>query len=136
MMGKERFSLKEWEDVNYCEHCFYDGESQLSDNDVVRLLNDQQATILQLEKNFDDLVKWASEIAKRNVVLDEKIGEQQATIEHLTKSRDKWRELSNSFSFYCKCYEKAIERAFEEKPYPTEDDINRIYAELEKELEE
>ena len=65
----------------------------------------------------------------------ELLNEQQATIEHLTKSRDKWRELSNSFSFYCKCYEKAIERAFEEKPYPTEDDINRIYAELEKELE-
>ena len=63
------------------------------------------------------------------------LNEQQDTIEHLTKSRDKWRELSNSFSFYCKCYEKAIERAFEEKPYPTEDDINRIYAELEKELE-
>ena len=31
--------------------------------------------------------------------------------------------------------EKAIERAFEEKPYPSEEDIYRIYAELEKELE-
>lgn len=64
------------------------------------------------------------------------LNEQQATIEHLTKSRNKWRELSNSFLFYCKCYEKAIERAFEEKTYPTEDDINRIYTELEKELED
>ena len=60
---------------------------------------------------------------------------QQDTIELLTKRRDKWRELSNSFSAYCKCYEKAIERAFEEKPCPSEEDIYRIYAELEKELE-
>ena len=63
------------------------------------------------------------------------MNEQQATIELLTKRRDKWRELSNSFSAYCNCYEKAIERAFEEKPYPSEEDIYRIYAELEKELE-
>ena len=49
-MSDERFSLKEWEDLNYCEHCFYDGESQLSDSDVVVLLNDQQATITHLEK--------------------------------------------------------------------------------------
>ena len=66
----------------------------------------------------------------------EKLNEQQATIEHLTKRRDRWRELSNSFSAYCECYEKAIERAFEEKPYPSEEDIYRIYAELEKELED
>lgn len=63
------------------------------------------------------------------------LNEQQATIERLTKMRDRWRELSNSFSAYCNCYEKAIERAFEEKPSPSEEDINRIYAELEKELE-
>lgn len=41
------------------------------------LLNEQQDKITELEKNFDDLVKWASEIAKRNVVLDEQIGELQ-----------------------------------------------------------
>ena len=63
------------------------------------------------------------------------LNEQQATIERLTKRRDRWRELSNSFSAYCNCYEKAIERAFEEKPCPSEEDIYRIYAELEKELE-
>ena len=67
--------------------------------------------------------------------VEHKLNEQQATIELLTKRRDKWRELSNSFSAYCNCYEKAIERAFEEKPYPSEEDIYRIYAELEKELE-
>ena len=40
LMSEKRFSLKEWEDLNYCEHCFYDGENQLSDSDVVVLLNE------------------------------------------------------------------------------------------------
>jgi len=48
-MSEKRFSLKEWEDLNYCEHCFYDGESQLSDDDVVVLLNEQQSTIRKLQ---------------------------------------------------------------------------------------
>ena len=80
---------------------------------------------------------WDNEKDERMTALNvtKKLNEQQATIELLTKRRDKWRELSNSFSAYCKCYEKAIERAFEEKPYPSEEDIYRIYAELEKELE-
>ena len=50
----------------------------------VELLNEQQSTIerlekenKELEKNFDDIVNWASEIAKRNVLLDEKIGRLQ-----------------------------------------------------------
>ena len=75
------------------------------------------------------------ETSKLISMLEKKIVEQQATIERLTKRRDRWRELSNSFSAYCNCYEKAIERAFEEKPCPSEEDIYRIYAELEKELE-
>ena len=37
------------------------------------VLNEQQATIEQLEKNFDDLVQYAGKIAKRNVQLDEEI---------------------------------------------------------------
>lgn len=51
-MSEKRFSLKEWEDLNYCEHCFYDGESQLSDSDVVVLLNEQQSTIKDLERKL------------------------------------------------------------------------------------
>jgi len=54
-MSDERFSLKEWEDLNYCEHCFYDGESLLSDSDVVVLLNDQQSTINRLEEENDNM---------------------------------------------------------------------------------
>ena len=41
------------------------------------LLNEQQDKITELEKNFEDLVNWSSEISKRNVLLDEKIGRLQ-----------------------------------------------------------
>lgn len=51
----------------------------------------------ELGKNFDDLVNWASEIAKRNVVLDEKIGKLQ----------------------------QAIRIAYEKKPCPTIEDIQK-----------
>ena len=44
---------------------------------LIRLLNEQQDKITELEKNFEDLVDWSSEISKRNVVLDEKIGRLQ-----------------------------------------------------------
>ena len=67
-----------------------------------------------------DLLRRVSELEKEN--------------EQLRKSRDKWRELSNSFSAYCNCYEKAIDRAYEEKLHPTFEDIYNIYSKLEKEL--
>ena len=41
------------------------------------LLNEQQDKITELEKNFEDLVNWSTEISKRNVLLDEKIGRLQ-----------------------------------------------------------
>ena len=44
---------------------------RLEIEDIVGVLNEQQAEIDELKKNFDDLVQWASEIAKRNVVLGE-----------------------------------------------------------------
>ena len=45
--------------------------------EIVDKLNEQQAKIDELEKNFDDIVKWATTIAIRNVKLDEKIGRLQ-----------------------------------------------------------
>ena len=44
---------------------------------VKEVLGEQQAKIDELEKNFDDIVKWATTIAIRNVELDEKIGRLQ-----------------------------------------------------------
>lgn len=35
---KGKFRLEEWEDVNYCEHCFYNDDEPLGDEDVVLLL--------------------------------------------------------------------------------------------------
>ena len=46
--------------------------------DLLNNLNDENE---QLRKNFDDLVEWASEIAKRNVQLDEKIGKLQKELQ-------------------------------------------------------
>ena len=54
-------------------------------NDCCKIMNEQQDKITELEKNFDDLVNWASEIANRNVVLDEQIGELQRENKQLRK---------------------------------------------------
>ena len=62
------------------------------------------------------------------------LNEQQATIEHLTKSRDKWSKSAKLHSEYFDCLEKAIEIAYEEKPYPKIEDIMTIYSKLEKEV--
>ncbi len=53
-MDEKRFSLKEWEDLNYCEHCFYDGESELSDSDVVDVLNrlNDETVFLAKQKDY------------------------------------------------------------------------------------
>ena len=67
-------------------------------------IDEQQDKIDEMEKNFDDLVKWSSKIAKRNVVLDEKIAKIQ----------------------------QAIQIAYEEKPYPTIEDIQTKYKELQE----
>ena len=75
-MNEKRFSLKEWEDLNYCEHCFYDGESQLSDDDVVVLLNEQQATNDYLEESNSRLQVQLGETLRL-------VDEQQATINEL-----------------------------------------------------
>ena len=57
---------------------------QFVSNEIIILLSkqakkidEQQATITELEKNFEDLVNWSSEMSKRNVLLDEKIGRLQ-----------------------------------------------------------
>ena len=64
------------------------------------------------------------------------MNEQQSTINKLTESKDKWKELATLHNAYFNCLEKAIEKAYEEKPYPKIEDIMDIYSELEKEIEE
>ena len=75
-MSEKRFSLKEWEDENYCEHCFYGGESELSDSDVVDKLNEQQSTI----NNQEQKIK----------ILQQEIKETQAILEMLTEKLKGW----------------------------------------------
>ena len=45
--------------------------------DKIMEIDEQQDTIEQLEKNFDDLVQYAGKIAKRNIILDETIAKQR-----------------------------------------------------------
>ena len=60
----------------------------------------------------------------------------------LEKSRDKWESISRDFAFYCACYEKAIEKLYDKYDSPAWhderaiellDELNSLYAELEKE---
>lgn len=52
-------------------------------------LNEQQSKITELEKNFEDLVNWSTEISKRNVLLDEKIGRLQQENKELKNKLNK-----------------------------------------------
>lgn len=110
---------------------------------IVDLLNEQQVTInkqlgqiIELQDKYRILEFNHSRLEKRNKAQYEKIGEQQATIEHLTKSRDRWSKSAKLHSEYFNCLEKAIEIAYEEKPYPKIEDIMTIYSKLEKEIDD
>lgn len=77
----ERFKLQHINDLTDQEYMrlkkITDNGELITLGEVVDLLNEQQAKIDELEKNFDDIVKWATTIAIRNVELDEKIGRLQ-----------------------------------------------------------
>lgn len=60
---------------NNCEYLVEMNGVERPLKDILKENIEQQDTIKELEKNFDDLAEWASEIAKRNVVVDEEIGE-------------------------------------------------------------
>jgi chromosome segregation ATPase len=69
-------------ELNFDEDKIIDIEA-IGDNGVLdlkdccKIMNEQQDKITELEKNFEDLVDWSTEISKRNVLLDEKIGRLQ-----------------------------------------------------------
>ena len=67
------------------EHTFFVWDNEKDDRmtalETTERLNEQQHTIKELEKNFEDLADWSTEIAKRNVLLDEKIGRLQQEIQ-------------------------------------------------------
>ena len=77
-MSEKRFTVRRDEKgaILIPNSILKDGEI-IDEEEIVDLLNEQQDKIIELEKNFDDIVNWASEIAKRNVLLDEKIGRLQ-----------------------------------------------------------
>jgi len=53
---KGKFRLEEWEDVNYCEHCFYNGDEPLEDEKVVILLCDLTTENEQLKQQNTELI--------------------------------------------------------------------------------
>ena len=146
-MSEERFTVMKKFDGSYviCEK----GEMLVAD-DCCDLLNELNKDFEDCEKlldSKDDFIhKFKRDIEELGISIklfeddiatkDKKIEEQQATIEHLTKSRDKWSKSAKLHSEYFNCLEKAIEIAYEEKPYPKIEDIMNIYSKLEKEIDD
>ena len=87
-MNKKRFSVRLRSECDEVVYSFFDGDKLLDVDMIVDVLNEQQDKIDEIEKNFEDLVNWSSEISKRNVVLDEQIGQLQRENEQLKKARD------------------------------------------------
>lgn len=92
----ERFELSEYSTVYRYSVIDNIQKGTLKANEIIILLSkqakkidEQQATITELEKNFEDLVNWSSEISKRNVLLDEKIGRLQQENEELKNKLNK-----------------------------------------------
>ncbi|MBP5423006.1 MAG: hypothetical protein J6Y78_11250 [Paludibacteraceae bacterium] len=105
-MSEKRFIVEESEnqliiyDNDGIDDYYHLGNDESDVKAICGLLNEQQATISQLEKNFDDLVKWASEIAKRNVILDEQIGQLQRENE----------QLEQEIIIYKKAFQEQVQR--------------------------
>jgi hypothetical protein len=128
------------------------GNRCMSVDDVVDLLNEQQELIEELQvsdemgwkraehfekkcpKELHNKKMYIKRLEYKVQKFKEKNDEQQSTIEHLTKSRDRWSKSAKLHSEYFDCLEKAIEIAYEEKPYPKIEDIMTIYSKLEKEI--
>ena len=100
-MSEKRFEVVQDPRVQ-TEYFIYDNEDKISENitdypfddqdvcsRIVMLLNEQQSKITELEKNFEDLVNWSTEISKRNVLLDEKIGRLQQENKELKNKLNK-----------------------------------------------
>ena len=110
--------IHKWSDGRYTlmfdEHTFFvwdnEKDERMTALNVTKKLNEQQTTIDELEKNFDDLVDWTSEIAKRNVLLDEEIGE-------LRRDHAKWRR---------KCLDLLVIIRTELLPRISDDEVKRL----------
>lgn len=88
-----KFSIKKGVSIPVFSIYTEDGK-ELSSLQVLEILNGQQSIIDGLEKSFDDIVEWASEIAKRNVLLDERIGQLQIENEQLKIANARWLDKS------------------------------------------
>lgn len=72
--SKGKFTLEEWEDVNYCEHCFSMDDEGLNDKEVVDLLNSLSEENEQLKKEhhlvhmqsmFSTVQSFKGDVSKR-----------------------------------------------------------------------
>ena len=75
---KGKFELKEWEDVNYCEHTFSMENEDLSDREVVDLLNGQEETIERMKFAFKrkfgyDIEDVVDEICDEDYTVGDKV---------------------------------------------------------------
>ena len=90
-MSEKRFRYGETDLFEWVE----DNGEMISTKECVDRLNEQQATINEYKENWDNLVEKASEIAKRNVVLDERIGQLQRENEQLRQELEENKSIIN-----------------------------------------
>ena len=62
-------------------------DKYLSVEQVISVLNEQQATINEYKENWDDMVKLATKTSLRNVELDEQIGQLRKELNDCEKFR-------------------------------------------------
>lgn len=88
-MNEKRFTTDYSDFIQNDKTFIKRGNERLTYKEIVDLLNEQQSKITELEKNFEDLVNWSTEISKRNVLLDEKIGRLQQENKELKNKLNK-----------------------------------------------
>ena len=60
--------------------------NSLSPLEIVDLLNEQQATINEYKENWDDMVELATKTSRRNVELDEQIGQLRKELKEIKEN--------------------------------------------------
>jgi len=85
-----KFKLEEWEDVNYCEHCFYKGEKPLSDDAVLNLLSELTE---ENEKLKQELNECANHKLYSRRKLEKENKELKQQLDKIPKNiREVWKE--------------------------------------------
>ena len=145
MMSEKRFSVRLRRECDGVVYSFFEGDKPLDVEMIVELLNEQQELIEEL--HISDHMGWGraekfeKELKQKKIYIKrleykvqkfkEMNSEQQATIKQLQDFIGETDAENIRLRHQFKKLKKAIKRAYEEKPYPTIDDIQAKFKELE-----